>query len=54
MPELRDLKVLDAQGNGDKQMLPKLYQPWNLGLDKKELHESGGGGRFCGGPSDED
>jgi hypothetical protein len=27
--------MLDAQGNGDKQILLKLYQPCNLGLDEK-------------------
>ncbi|TVY88088.1 putative cryptochrome DASH, mitochondrial, partial [Lachnellula willkommii] len=35
IPELHDLTVLDAQGNGDKQMLLKLYQPCNLEPDER-------------------
>jgi deoxyribodipyrimidine photo-lyase len=36
VPEMRDLIVLDAQGDGAKQKLLKLYQPCNLNADERE------------------
>jgi deoxyribodipyrimidine photo-lyase len=35
IPELRDLQVLNAQGDGDEWMLLKLYQPFNLELEER-------------------